>query len=293
MRKKHWMLSPWFIIFAAVMLLMTTISANYNMAVFYTELGVTIAATAVVFVLSLRFSAYIRGIVKSTADRIDGVDREYLERYKYPVAVVGPEGDIAWCNARFRKAIGGRSPEGDHINNYISGYDYGDIKKIDENEDWKSLEAATNVNIEFDYLGTYNLCKITMGSLVMAPDDYDYGGAYMELKEGDTLTFNDGTETEEEPYTVDGTTFSLEENGSTLKGTIENDCIALTLTAADLGGEGDAEAMVMYFGLAGSEAETKLKDEVTQAGTLDEQMEAMGTDGLMQFMEDYGYLFGQ
>ena len=133
----------------------------------------------------------------------------------------------------------------------------------------------------------------TMGSLVMAPDDYDYGGAYMELKEGDTLTFNDGTETEEEPYTVDGTTFSLEENGSTLKGTIENDCIALTLTAADLGGEGDAEAMVMYFGLAGSEAETKLKDEVTQAGTLDEQMEAMGTDGLMQFMEDYGYLFGQ
>ena len=127
MRKKHWMLSPWFIIFAAVMLLMTTISANYNMAVFYTELGVTIAASAVVFVLSLRFSAYIRGIVKSTADRIDGVDREYLERYKYPVAVVGPEGDIAWCNARFRKAIGGRSPEGDHINNYISGYDYGDI----------------------------------------------------------------------------------------------------------------------------------------------------------------------
>ena len=123
-----------------------------------------------------------------------------------------------------------------------------------------------------DYLGTYNLCKITMGSLVMAPDDYDYGGAYI---------------------TVDGTTFSLEENGSTLKGTIENDCIALTLTAADLGGEGDAEAMVMYFGLAGSEAETKLKDEVTQAGTLDEQMEAMGTDGLMQFMEDYGYLFGQ
>ena len=127
MRKKHWMLSPWFIIFAAVMLLMTTISANYNMAVFYTELGITIAASAVVFVLSLRFSAYIRGIVKSAADRIDGIDHDYLERYKYPVAVVGPEGDITWCNARFRKAIGGRSPEGDHINNYISGYDYSDI----------------------------------------------------------------------------------------------------------------------------------------------------------------------
>ncbi len=127
MRKKHWMLSPWFIIFAIVMLLMTTISANYNMIVFYVELGITVLSIAAVIALSLRFSAYIRGIVRSTADRINGIDRDYLERYKYPVAVVGMEGDIVWCNARFRKAIGGRSPEGDHINNYISGYDIVDI----------------------------------------------------------------------------------------------------------------------------------------------------------------------
>ena len=36
-----------------------------------------------------------------------------------------------------------------------SGYDYGDIKKIGENKDWKALEEATNVHFEFDYLGTY------------------------------------------------------------------------------------------------------------------------------------------
>ena len=35
------------------------------------------------------------------------------------------------------------------------GYDYGDIKKISENKDWQALEAATNVHIEFDYLGPY------------------------------------------------------------------------------------------------------------------------------------------
>ncbi|MBR1483067.1 MAG: DHH family phosphoesterase [Ruminococcus sp.] len=127
MRKKHWMLSPWFIIFAIVMLLMTTLSANYNMTLFYIELVVTVGAFAIVIALSLRFSAYIRGIVKSTADRVNGIDHEYLERYKYPIAVVGSEGDIAWCNARFRKAVGGRSPEGDHINHYISGYDFADI----------------------------------------------------------------------------------------------------------------------------------------------------------------------
>ena len=127
MKRKHWMLTPWFIIFAIVMLLMTTISANFDMTVFYVELGITVLAIAAVIALSLRFSAYIRGIVKSTADRINGIDHEYLERYKYPVAVVGMEGDIVWCNARFRKAIGGRSPEGNHINNYISGYDIVDI----------------------------------------------------------------------------------------------------------------------------------------------------------------------
>ena len=97
------------------------------MIVFYVELGITVLSIAAVIALSLRFSAYIRGIVRSTADRINGIDRDYLERYKYPVAVVGMEGDIVWCNARFRKAIGGRSPEGDHINNYISGYDIVDI----------------------------------------------------------------------------------------------------------------------------------------------------------------------
>ncbi len=127
MRKRHWMLSPWFIIFAAAMLLMTTISAQYSMTVFYIELAITVVLSAVVFVLSLKFSAYIRGIVKSTAGRINGIDKEYLERYKYPVAVVGDEGDIVWCNARFRKAIGGRSPEGDEINAYLSGYDIFDI----------------------------------------------------------------------------------------------------------------------------------------------------------------------
>ncbi len=127
MRKRHWMLSPWFIIFAAAMLLMTTISAQYSMTIFYIELAITVVLSAVVFVLSLKFSAYIRGIVKSTAGRINGIDKEYLERYKYPVAVIGDEGDIVWCNARFRKAIGGRSPEGDEINAYLSGYDVFDI----------------------------------------------------------------------------------------------------------------------------------------------------------------------
>lgn len=78
-------------------------------------------------VLSLKFNSYIKRIVRSTAERIGGLDSEHLEKYKYPVAVVGEQGDIIWCNARFRKIIGGRSPEGDEINSYISGYSIVDI----------------------------------------------------------------------------------------------------------------------------------------------------------------------
>lgn len=128
MRKKHWMLTPWFLIFAVVMLLMTTFMSNYNTTLFYVELGITVASFTVVIVLSLTFRNYIKRIVRGTAERIKDFNAEYLEKYKYPVAIVGEEGDIVWCNARFRKRLcNSRSPEGDEINAYLSGHDVYDI----------------------------------------------------------------------------------------------------------------------------------------------------------------------
>ncbi len=128
MKKRHWISTPWFIIFTVAMLLMAVLTVNYSLPLFYIELGITIASAAVVIVLSLRFRSYIKRSVRSTAERINGFNGEYLEKFKYPVAVTGPEGDIIWCNARFRKAIaGGRSPEGDLLNPYIPGYSLEDI----------------------------------------------------------------------------------------------------------------------------------------------------------------------
>ena len=43
-----------------------------------------------------------------------------------------------------------------HFDILTSGYDYGDIKKIKENKDWQSLLEATNVDIDFVYLGPYS-----------------------------------------------------------------------------------------------------------------------------------------
>ncbi len=122
------MLTPWFMIFAIVMLLMTTLMSNYNPTLFYVELGITVASFAVVFVLSLTFNNYIRRTVRGTADRIKDFNSEYLEKYKYPVAIAGEEGDIVWCNALFRKRLcNSRSPEGDNINAYLSGNNVFDI----------------------------------------------------------------------------------------------------------------------------------------------------------------------
>ena len=128
MKRKHWTLTPWFIIFGLVMLFMATLMASYNLVLFYVELGVSVLAFGVVIALSLQFRAYIRLTVRGAAEHFTGLDTEYLEKYKYPVAVSGKEGDIVWCNARFRKNLcGGRSPEGDSINGYLPGFSVTDI----------------------------------------------------------------------------------------------------------------------------------------------------------------------
>lgn len=128
MRKKHWILTPWFSIFCVVMLLMTTFMSDYNTTLFYVDLALTVASFAVVLILTLTFRNYIKRTVRGTAERIKDFNSEYLEKYKYPVAIAGEEGDIIWCNARFRKRLcNSRSPEGDDMNAYLSGNDLFEI----------------------------------------------------------------------------------------------------------------------------------------------------------------------
>ena len=129
MKRRHWTVTPWFIIFASVMMLMAVASYNYNQVLCYIELGISVAAFAVVFVLTLRFRSYVSGTVRSVAEHIKDFDSEHLEKYKYPIALSGKNGEILWCNARFRKSMcGGKSPEGEYIDSYLSGFDIDEIK---------------------------------------------------------------------------------------------------------------------------------------------------------------------
>lgn len=128
MRKKHWTVTPLFFIFGVIMLFMAIASHSYNKILCYIEMGISIVSIVVVAVLLLRFRSYVSSIVRSSADKINGIDSSFLEKYKYPIAIVGTNGDILWCNVRFRKQMSNaKNPEGDNISAYLSGFDFEDF----------------------------------------------------------------------------------------------------------------------------------------------------------------------
>lgn len=122
MRKRIWTLSPWFIIFAVVMLAMSLVSYRYNRYLCYIELAISCLSALIVFFASIRFKRYLKRALKSTLGSIESADSKYLERYKMPIVVVGKRGDIIWNNALFSKDVcAGRNPMGESITEYVSG----------------------------------------------------------------------------------------------------------------------------------------------------------------------------
>ena len=131
MKKRIWTLAPWFLLFSAAMFVMAVFTIQYNELLACLELIVSGASAVLVLVLSINFRRYIQNMVKTTANHISGFNSDFLDKYKYPVVVVGSKGDIFWCNSRFRKVLGSRSPEGDSINAYLGGKSIFDIADSD------------------------------------------------------------------------------------------------------------------------------------------------------------------
>lgn len=128
MKRKHWTLSPWFLIFSAVMMFMAVASYNYNHILSYVELGIAVASAGLILYLSLKFRLYINSVVKSAAEKIGSVDEQFLERFKCPVVLAGSKGDIVWYNSLFKKNIcNDKTPESERLDNYLSGYNINEI----------------------------------------------------------------------------------------------------------------------------------------------------------------------
>ena len=99
----------------------------------------SVLSLAVVLITSLRFTSYVKSTVKNIIGSIKGINEDYLEKFSCPVAVIGKQGDIVWCNSRFRKAMcGGKGAEGDNIAAYLSG------KAIDSLKNGEGCDVAVD-----------------------------------------------------------------------------------------------------------------------------------------------------
>ncbi|MCQ2514723.1 MAG: DHH family phosphoesterase [Ruminococcus sp.] len=128
MKKKHWTTLPWFFIFGVVMFFMAMASFSYNKILSYIELGITVVSLGLIFISTIRFRSYVYNIVKKAVKNIVGTEPESIDKYKFPTALIGSEGDIIWCNMYFRKMLSGsRNPVGDSIYEYLNGYNINEI----------------------------------------------------------------------------------------------------------------------------------------------------------------------
>ena len=141
------------------------------------------------------------------------------------------------------------------------------------------------------YTGVYDLCMLTVGPVKAGPDDFDaYDNCSMELREDGYLLFRNGGHVEELPYTVEGTAFSAQEGDQVVNGTIENDVITIHMSSQDLVGRGDVEdALLLSFARAGSDAETELREEVIQAGSVADQENALPPEEHSAYLIIVGY----
>lgn len=132
MRRKVWTTSPWFLVFAVLILGMAAVTFQYNSILSCVEIAVGVFSIVIVIISRIRLKKYIEKTVTSTISNISSINQTYLERFKMPVIVVGKFGDILWSNLRFKKQLClGRDPVNDNISSYINIKSLKDFENTD------------------------------------------------------------------------------------------------------------------------------------------------------------------
>ena len=129
-----WMLSPFFIIFSACMLIMAILLFQYKLEYFFIGLSLSILSGGLVFYKCIRFKSYISDTVNSTIHNIRGVNKTYLNKFSLPIVVVGEKGEILWYNDKFYAQLKNDTEDatGDLINHYIDGRNIKEFSKSKE-----------------------------------------------------------------------------------------------------------------------------------------------------------------
>jgi len=105
MKKKAWFTIPFIVLFSVVMLVMAFVSLAFSKLMFWIEIILSLAGILVSFIIYLSFSKYVKDTVKGVVTHTRGVDKKYLERFGFPVAVVGSDKEVLWYNTSFAQVF--------------------------------------------------------------------------------------------------------------------------------------------------------------------------------------------
>ncbi len=119
--RRIWMISP--ICYGMVILLfiMTALSWNHNIYLFFFELTVSILCGVFVVLTDLQYRVRVRSALRAAKRVLSAEDEHDFSQFSLPVAVLGNQGDIIWTNDRFTELF---SPDDEEHGTNIASYIY-------------------------------------------------------------------------------------------------------------------------------------------------------------------------
>lgn len=109
MNKKTLQAVPYLCVTSAILLVFALISLFFNKVVFFVEMILAIAGIGAAALIYLRSGSFVKLAVKNVVQSTKGIDRRYLERFRFPVVAVDSDDNIIWYNTAFYETICGRN----------------------------------------------------------------------------------------------------------------------------------------------------------------------------------------
>ncbi|MBQ9742921.1 MAG: DHH family phosphoesterase [Ruminococcus sp.] len=103
MKNKSKLILPYLALFCVVMLLSAVASLFYSKTIFAVQSTIAFAGILVTLVIYLRYNHCVRTIIHSVLATTKGVNKKYLDRFGFPVAVVNKENEFIWYNDAFSR----------------------------------------------------------------------------------------------------------------------------------------------------------------------------------------------
>ena len=116
---KNRYITPLFVIFAVIMLVMAILSFWWNHYIFIAELILSLGGIAIVVVSVVNLKKYLKWTFKEAVNSIDDVSAGKINMIAVPAVVIGSGNEIIQVNDRFRKLVD-KDPEGDPITEYLA-----------------------------------------------------------------------------------------------------------------------------------------------------------------------------